>query len=113
MFPPASTRWLRRRPYGCSSQEDGNRRRGLRADRQGLPRQARGSPRGGLGCVFLSPWIPGLLILTVGLILVSLYWSFTEFDILATPKWIGFEDCIRALNVNKVFHISAIYVVWP
>jgi multiple sugar transport system permease protein len=59
------------------------------------------------GLLFVSPWILGLVIFTVGPILASLYWSFTEFDILATPRWIGLQNYIRALNINKVLPL------WP
>lgn len=59
------------------------------------------------GTLFISPWILGLIIFTVGPILASLYWSFTEFDILATPKWIGLDNYVRALNLNKILPL------WP
>jgi multiple sugar transport system permease protein len=59
------------------------------------------------GMIFVSPWILGLLIFTVAPILVSLYWSFTEFDILGTPKWIGIQNFVSAFNLNKVLPL------WP
>nr|WP_231955661.1 sugar ABC transporter permease [Occultella aeris] len=39
--------------------------------------------------VFLSPWFVGLLVLTAGPMLVSLYYSFTDFALLSEPNWIG------------------------
>ena len=54
------------------------------------------------GLVFASPWILGLLIFTVGPIIVSMYWSFTEFDILGTPKWTGMTNYATALNLPKI-----------
>ena len=55
------------------------------------------------GLFFVSPWILGLIIFTVGPILASLYWSFTEFDILGTPTWIGMDNYVKALGLGKVF----------
>ena len=54
------------------------------------------------GLIFVSPWILGMIIFTVGPILASFYWSFTEFDILSTPRWTGIDNYVRALNINKV-----------
>jgi len=54
------------------------------------------------GLIFVSPWILGLIIFTVGPILASLYWSFTDFDILGTPRWIGLENYVTAFNLYKV-----------
>ncbi|MFH1085026.1 MAG: sugar ABC transporter permease, partial [Chloroflexota bacterium] len=54
------------------------------------------------GVIFASPWILGLLIFTVAPIVVSLFWSFTEFDILGTPKWTGLLNYANALNLQKV-----------
>jgi multiple sugar transport system permease protein len=57
----------------------------------------------GWGLLFVSPWILGLLLFTVGPILASLYFSFTQFDILGTPKWIGVDNYLNALNLQKIF----------
>ncbi len=54
------------------------------------------------GLIFISPWILGLIIFTVGPILASLYWSFTDFNIIASPSWIGIDNYVKALNLNKV-----------
>ncbi len=44
------------------------------------------------GYVFLAPWMIGFVCLTVGPILASLYLSFTDYKLLAPPKWIGLEN---------------------
>jgi len=41
------------------------------------------------GILFAMPAILGLLIFTIGPIFTSLYISFTQYDILSSPKWIG------------------------
>lgn len=42
--------------------------------------------------LFVSPWIIGFLIWTAGPMLFSLYVSFTEWDILTPPRWVGLQN---------------------
>jgi multiple sugar transport system permease protein len=42
-----------------------------------------------LGYLFALPWIFGFLALTLGPMLFSLYASFTEYNIVSPPRWIG------------------------
>ncbi|WP_462405411.1 carbohydrate ABC transporter permease [Gracilibacillus sp. Marseille-QA3620] len=44
------------------------------------------------GYSFISPFIIGFLAFTVLPMLVSLYLSFTSYDLFTSPKWIGFEN---------------------
>jgi multiple sugar transport system permease protein len=44
------------------------------------------------GYLFLLPWFAGLLFLTAGPMLSSLYLSFTKFDLLSAPEWIGIQN---------------------
>jgi len=41
---------------------------------------------------FLAPWLLGFLGLTLGPMLTSLYLSFTKFDLLSPPRWIGLDN---------------------
>ncbi len=41
---------------------------------------------------FISPWIIGLIIFTAGPMLASLYFSFSEYNILDAPQWLGLEN---------------------
>ncbi|MGW0084796.1 carbohydrate ABC transporter permease [Streptomyces sp. NPDC003393] len=45
--------------------------------------------------VFLSPWIIGATVLTVGPMLASLYLSFTDYDLFDSPKWVGLDNYVR------------------
>jgi multiple sugar transport system permease protein len=38
---------------------------------------------------FITPWTLGFLIFTVGPMLASLFFSFTSYDIVRAPQWIG------------------------
>jgi len=45
-----------------------------------------------MGWLWASPWILGFLIFTLGPMLASIYYSFTEFAVISPPKWIGLEN---------------------
>lgn len=49
------------------------------------------------GYLFLMPWLIGFALLYMGPIFASLYLSFTNYDLLTAPKWIGFA------NYNTMF----------
>jgi multiple sugar transport system permease protein len=44
------------------------------------------------GLLYISPWLIGFLWLTVYPLIASLYYSFTDYEILSTPSWVGFEN---------------------
>ena len=66
-----------------------------------------------VGYLFLLPWFIGLFALTLGPMLGSLYLSFTRYDLLSAPQWIGLQNFtamfsdIRFLDALRV---TAIYV---
>jgi multiple sugar transport system permease protein len=45
--------------------------------------------------LFLLPWFTGLFLITIGPILASLYLSFTDYSLLASPNWVGFDNYQR------------------
>ncbi|GHO51011.1 carbohydrate ABC transporter permease [Ktedonospora formicarum] len=44
------------------------------------------------GYLFLLPWFAGLILLTIGPMISSLYLSFTNFDLLSQPQWVGLQN---------------------
>ncbi|MEU0534337.1 carbohydrate ABC transporter permease [Amycolatopsis tolypomycina] len=46
----------------------------------------------GTGYLFLSPWLLGVLVLTIGPMLASLYLSFTDYDLFDAPRWVGLDN---------------------
>ena len=44
------------------------------------------------GLLFALPWIVGFLFLSVYPLVASLYYSFTEFNAVTTPKWVGLDN---------------------
>jgi multiple sugar transport system permease protein len=64
--------------------------------------------------VFMSPAILGLLLFTLGPVVASLLLSFTEYNILTPPEWIGFENYSAMLQEPlfwQALRVSAIYSV--
>jgi multiple sugar transport system permease protein len=57
------------------------------------------------GLLFASPWIVGLALLWVYPILASLYYSFTEFNAIQAPRWVGLQN-FTALLADDQFLIS-------
>jgi multiple sugar transport system permease protein len=47
--------------------------------------------------IFISPWIIGFIIFTLGPMLASLYYSFTNYNIVSVPIWRGLD------NYRKLF----------
>jgi len=47
--------------------------------------------------LFISPWLIGLVLFTLGPMLISLLVSFTQWDLLSDPAWIGTENYRRML----------------
>ena len=57
------------------------------------------------GLLFISPAILGFLIFTVFPIISSLFYSFTDYNILQPAKWIGFGNYSKLFQ-DKTFIIS-------
>ncbi len=58
------------------------------------------------GYLFILPVVLGLLIFTLGPMVASLYFSFTKFDILSSPIWIGLGNYITMFTQDQYFWLS-------
>lgn len=54
------------------------------------------------GLLFISPWLFGFAAFTAGPFLVSVYLSFTRYDIVSAPRWVGLEN-YAVLATDPVF----------
>jgi multiple sugar transport system permease protein len=64
--------------------------------------------------LFLAPWLVGLFLLTAGPILVSLYLSFTDFDLLTAPRWAGAANYRRLASdphFQNALRVTFVYVL--
>lgn len=57
------------------------------------------------GYAFLTPWLIGLVVITLGPMLASLYLSFTDYNFLETPNWTGLANYQRLWEDSR-FHTS-------
>lgn len=55
------------------------------------------------GYIFLSPWLIGFFLFTIIPMLVSLYLSFTKYNVTSAPVWTGLENFIRMFTNDKRF----------
>lgn len=85
--------------------EAGQRSRGFKLSSEGKENLA--------GYLFLLPWFAGLILLTAGPMVGSLYLSFTKFDLLSAPVWIGLQNYFALFQdprwLNSV-RVTLIYV---
>ena len=58
------------------------------------------------GLLYISPWIIGFVTLQLYPFLTSLFYSFTSFKVLGTPKWVGLSNYIRLFTVDPDFKKS-------
>lgn len=79
-------------------------------------RQAQGRRgREGLSAyLFLAPWLIGFFGLTLGPALGSLYLSFTDFDLIRDPNWVGSANYARIFTNDPKFlaamRVTFVYV---
>jgi multiple sugar transport system permease protein len=50
--------------------------------------------------LFLSPWLIGILLLTIGPMFYSAYLAFTSYDLLSAPQWIGLDNFRRMFTAD-------------
>jgi multiple sugar transport system permease protein len=73
------------------------------------PRRHRYGERPGIAYLFLSPWVAGALLLTLGPMLASLYLSFTDYDLFTAPRWVGLENYTRLFTEDPRY-LDSIWV---
>lgn len=56
-----------------------------------------------IALLFLAPWLVGLVLLTLGPMLTSLYISFTNYTILNPPVWVGLQNYITMFTGDPLF----------
>jgi multiple sugar transport system permease protein len=65
------------------------------------------------GYLFLLPWLIGLVVIVLGPMIASLYLSFTSYNLIQAPEWIGFENYARMLEdprLHNSLRVTFIYV---
>lgn len=57
------------------------------------------------GLLFISPWLIGFLLWTVYPVLASIFYSFTRYDVVRPPRYIGLSNYSELLFKDDTFHI--------
>ncbi len=66
------------------------------------------------GYLFLLPWLIGLVAITIGPMIASLYLSFTEYPLLVAPEWIGLDNYLRMFRDPRLINslvVTFTYVI--
>jgi multiple sugar transport system permease protein len=64
--------------------------------------------------LFLLPWLVGLLCITIGPVLVSLYLSFTDYNLLQSPSFNGLDNFRKMAGDERLlqsFQVTLTYVI--
>lgn len=68
-----------------------------------------------VGYLFIGIWIIGFLLFTAIPMVMSLYLSFTRYDALSAPEWVGFNNYIRMFTADrrylKSLRVTVFYVI--
>lgn len=82
-----------------------------RRDKRG-PREKH--PDNKVGLAFMTPWLLGLLGITILPMIASLVLSFTDYSMLAAPEWVGLENFQRMLGDTRLHNsliVTFTYVI--
>lgn len=64
--------------------------------------------------LFLLPWIVGLVTITLGPLLAAVFLSFTDYDLLSSPHWVGLANYKEMFGQDprymKSVRVTAVYV---
>ncbi|WP_101910422.1 carbohydrate ABC transporter permease [Marasmitruncus massiliensis] len=67
------------------------------------------------GLLYITPWLIGFLVFTLYPIVASFYLSFTKYDLVSAPKFIGLDNYVRMFKdpvFRKALTVTFQYVIW-
>ena len=65
-----------------------------------------------LGLLFVSPWLVGLGAFTVYPISASLYYSFTVYNVIQPPRFVGLQNYVNMVTQDPTFPIIIFNTVY-
>jgi multiple sugar transport system permease protein len=69
-------------------------------------RTPRGRSENRAAYAFLSPWLVGMAVFTIGPMIFSLYLAFTRYDLVSSPEWIGLDNFRHMLTTDPRYFSS-------
>jgi multiple sugar transport system permease protein len=82
--------------------------------RRGGLRVKHETPDNKAALIFLGPWLVGVVALTIGPLIASLYLAFTNYNLLQDPKFVGLDNFVRMFSDERLHHslkVTFIYVL--
>lgn len=58
--------------------------------------------------LFITPWLIGFLVFTLGPMLASLFFSFTQYDVLNEARWVGTKNYHDMFNADRANVLRAL-----
>ncbi|HET9223339.1 MAG TPA: sugar ABC transporter permease [Roseiflexaceae bacterium] len=58
------------------------------------------------GWLFVSPWVVSLVIFAAYPVIAAIYFSFTDYNILEPPQWVGLKNYVEIFTTDQAFWIS-------
>src|SRR5689334_18864505 len=55
------------------------------------------------GYLYLAPWALGFVLFIAGPIITSLFLSFTKYNVIRPPEFVGFANYVTALTKDDLF----------
>src|SRR5262249_21178228 len=99
----------RRRAIAVSAAQDGQRAAPLPRRRRPMGRVLR---QYGLVALFMAPWIIGFLAFILYPMVASLYYSFTNYDLLSQPHWVWLQNYKFMFTSDPFFWQAMRNTVW-
>ncbi len=66
--------------------------------------------------LFLTPWLIGIIGITLMPMIASLYLSFTQYGVLGAPTWVGWDNYVKLFTRDRRFvksiWVTLTYVGW-
>ena len=59
-----------------------------------------------LGLIYVAPYALGLMLFTAFPFVASFYLSFTDYDLLSSPSWVGFDNYQKLFTRDRTFDKS-------
>lgn len=75
----------------------------MQGERRWQRRKHRKQRTGRYDFLFVLPWVIGFLCFTLIPYIFSFYISFTKYNMMGTPKWLGFENYIEIFTSDHYF----------
>ena len=58
------------------------------------------------GLIFISPWLVGFFGFVIIPMFISLYLSFTQYNLISPPEWVGMKNIIRMFTQDELYITS-------